>query len=45
MYLLPLVVDTGPFRYLRYLLVPVLGVAIIAAGIYLVRHRQGKDRS
>ncbi len=45
MYLLPLEVDTGPFRFLPYLVIPVLAVVVIATGIYLVRHRQGKNRS
>lgn len=43
--LLALAIDTGPFRYLRFLLIPVVAMVVIAAGVYLVRHSHGKKRS
>jgi hypothetical protein len=45
MYLLPLDVDTAPFRFLPYLIIPVVAIVIIALGVYLARHRAGKRRS
>ena len=42
--LLTLEVDTGPFRFLPILILPVIAIAIIAFGIYLARHR-GRKRS
>jgi hypothetical protein len=43
MYLLPLA-EASPFRFLPTLIFPVIAIAIIALGIYLVRHRMGKKR-
>ena len=31
--------DTSPFRFFPYLILPVVAVAIIALVIYLLRHR------
>ena len=42
-YLLPLA-EASPFRYLPALIFPVIAIALIALGIYLVRHRMGKKR-
>lgn len=44
LYLLPLEVETSPFRFLRYLLLPLVAIAVIATGVYLMRHRQGRSR-
>jgi hypothetical protein len=43
MYLIPLA-EASPFRYLPTLILPVIAIAIIALGIYFVRHRMGKKR-
>jgi hypothetical protein len=40
--LLPLEVDSGPFRFLPILILPVIAIAVIAFGIYLARHRGRK---
>lgn len=45
MYLLPLDVDTQPFRFLPVLIIPVIAIAVIVAMIYFLRHRHGKKRS
>jgi hypothetical protein len=45
MYLVLLDFDTHPFRFFPYLILPVAAIAIIALGIYLLRHRIGRKRS
>ncbi|MET0693893.1 MAG: hypothetical protein ABWX96_18485 [Propionibacteriaceae bacterium] len=42
MYLLPLDVESSPFRFLPLLILPVIAIAIIAVSIYLIRHRTRK---
>lgn len=44
MYLVPLDVDSSAFRFFPYLILPVLAVAVIALGLYLLRHKIGKGR-
>jgi hypothetical protein len=42
MYLLD--VDSSGFRFFPYLILPVLGIAVIALGLFFLRHRLGKGR-
>ena len=44
MYLVLLDLDPHAFRFFPYLILPVAAIAIIALGIYLLRHRVGRKR-